>query len=184
MTVTDGAYNVTRYTFDKLNRVKTETIDINGGAKSRQYFYDDFSNLQKEIDRNGNIRVFTYDLQHRLKTETWRKGMTLNVIVNTLTWTYDHLACVNSHEYDNNNNTIHVDSYEYDGAGRILNQRNYLVGETPVNPQVRQSYTYFTGAGDPQERVPQPTETIRSQYLNDTSLVAETDYFFDGLCAS
>ena len=140
----DANGNITRYTYDPLNRLKEVIV---GGYVTRyeydkvgnllgvifpktseiSYEYDNAGNQIKFIDQLGNITGYTYYANNLLKTITDRKGQ-------VTTYSYDARGLLTSVEnpdgtisylYDDAGNRIEmIDStgttfYTYDGAGNL-----------------------------------------------------------------
>ncbi|MEX2316719.1 MAG: RHS repeat-associated core domain-containing protein [Pirellulales bacterium] len=146
----DAAQNVTSYTYDNFNRLRTEKItaiwDSELTTLTSTNVYNAQGNLLSILDRNGHFREFTYDRLDRRKTETWRSG---GVTYNTLTWLYDDLGRVTRQADDRNTpsdaNDDLVDTFEYDGLGRLTEQTNYDPDNSTVStsrPEIRQTYVY------------------------------------------
>jgi RHS repeat-associated protein len=150
--VTDAEQNVTKYTYDGLNRQTTETITalVNGQAQPlvRTNAYNLQGNLASTTDRNGRVRVFTYDALDRRTKEEW-KNTASGSVVRKLTWQYDDLNRV-VREADDSGTTSTtsddlVDTFAYDGLGRLTEERNYdpaITGGGTSQPQVHQTYGY------------------------------------------
>ena len=152
--VTDAEQNVTTYTYDGLNRQTTEKIKALVGTTStdltRTNTYDLQGNLFRVTDRNVNadgsnrVREFQYDTLDRRKQEDW-KTTTNNTSTHKLTWQYDDLGRVTK-QVDGNTNVASatddlVDTFAYDGLGRLVEQTNYDASSTS-RPLVRQTYDY------------------------------------------
>lgn len=106
MSVTDPRGGVTKFTYDKVNNLRsledpqqnlTEFFynnwdllsqERNELLASRFYAYDNLSgDLKRVTDRNGRVTEYGYDNQHRLTTEVWKDAG--GTILNTITSTYD-----------------------------------------------------------------------------------------------
>lgn len=150
--VIDAEQNVTRYTYDGLNRETTETIralvDTTPTDLLRQTEYDPAGRVWKLWDRNGRRRHFEYDGMDRVKTEQWYgapyPGSSGN-LERIITFEYDKLGRV-TREIDFGGNSGYtivngsflstviqddtVSTYQYDGLGRLVEETNY----NPDNP--------------------------------------------------
>ena len=179
-------HNVTKYTYDGLNRQKTETIRALVGTTptelTRTNTYDLEGNLSSTTDRNGNTRLFQYDALGRRTDEIWAVG---SQIVRFLDWRFDDLGRV-IREADNNGTTTttaddFVNTFSYDGLGRLIDQKNYDASSTG-RPLVHQTFSYAFdfvsdafGPGEFQDQV------HRREYLGSggNTAVAETLQQYD-----
>jgi RHS repeat-associated protein len=67
----DGAENSTSWIYDGLNRVESETIELDQVELTRSFQYDDNSNLIGKTDRNLRVTTYEYDNLNRRTGETW-----------------------------------------------------------------------------------------------------------------
>ncbi|OPX41900.1 tRNA(Glu)-specific nuclease WapA precursor [Ruminiclostridium hungatei] len=109
---TDGEYSVTKYSYDRFNRLEAMTDPL---GQSETYSYDLNGNAVGKTDRNGNITVTVYDGLNRPK----------NVTVTTP----DHTGDVaTSYQYTLTGNKQAVTSgnvttlYRYDDLGRLCTE--------------------------------------------------------------
>jgi RHS repeat-associated protein len=144
LAVTDAEENVTSYAYDALGRPKTDTNAF--GTRTTEY--DLHGNVESITDRNGRIRTFVYDTLDRRIREDWTTT-TDPTITHRLSWTYDKLDRVTK-EVDSNNEVLGdsddiVDTFQYDGLGRLILQTNYDPASTlgaSGRPEIDQSYEY------------------------------------------
>ena len=66
----DADGNITKYEYDGFNRVRKETITLNGAAVERTWSYDGAGNLIRYKDRDGRITDYAYDALGRRTDET------------------------------------------------------------------------------------------------------------------
>ncbi|MHB1038490.1 MAG: RHS repeat-associated core domain-containing protein, partial [Pirellulales bacterium] len=83
LTLIDPDDNQTTWTYDALNRVKTETNKLN---LARQFDYDAAGNLTKRTDRNGRVIEYVYDNLSRRTEENWKDGQNT---IRTIGYGYD-----------------------------------------------------------------------------------------------
>ena len=102
-TNTDGG--VTRYTYDKLNRV-TSITDPEGAVT--QVGYDANSNITKVVQADGKSITYSYDARNQLVSYVDPEGYTFS-------FTYDGNGNITSSTNGNGNTT----RYTYDGLDRI-----------------------------------------------------------------
>jgi len=157
--VIDGQQNATRYKYDGLNRVTQETItaEVNAISQplSRSYVYSAAGNLERVFDRNNRHIHYVYDSLDRSIIEYWRPTAFVynEVPTHVMSWAYDKLGRVTKQvdgnaSYANTADDI-VDTFTYDGLGRLVEQRNYdpetfsTQGHQSGLPRVRQTYDYF-----------------------------------------
>jgi len=144
VSITDAEENITSYTYDGLNRIKTETNAF--GTRTNKY--NVAGNLESITDRNGRIRQFTYDTLDRRVLEEW-KTTNNPTVTHKLSWVYDDLGRI-TREVDGNTNVGStaddlVDTFTYDGLGRLVAQTNYDPSTTPgssVRPEILQTFQY------------------------------------------
>jgi RHS repeat-associated protein len=136
ISVVDPKQNRTTYGYDKLDRVTRETnVSLN---LSRYSYYDKQGNVQYFVDRNNRIREFRYDTLDRKVRELWYDS-TLGWI-DQLEWRHDELGRV-TYQRDGQM----VDTFAYDGLGRIVERTNYDPNLPPAAnsaPEIRQVYDY------------------------------------------
>jgi RHS repeat-associated protein len=73
LTVTDANNGVTRFSYDRANRLLSETNPIN---QATTYTYDAAGNRKTKLDGNGKTTTYSYDANRRLKTVTFQDGST------------------------------------------------------------------------------------------------------------
>ncbi|MGD9634334.1 MAG: FG-GAP-like repeat-containing protein, partial [Pirellulales bacterium] len=155
--VIDAEQNVTRYKYDGLNRVTDETIKATVSSTdtllARHYVYSAAGNLERIFDRNNRHIHYLYDSLDRKITEYWRPTAYVygEAPVHVLSWEYDKLGRVIK-QVDGNANYGSaaddlVDTYVYDGLGRVTQQANYDPNQTNQGsgsgvPRVRQEFEY------------------------------------------
>ncbi|MHB9048515.1 MAG: RHS repeat-associated core domain-containing protein, partial [Pirellulales bacterium] len=83
LTLIDPDNNQTTWTYDGLNRVKTETNQL---TLARQFEYDAAGNLLKRTDRNGRVIEYVYDNLSRRTHEYWKDGQNT---IRTIGYGYD-----------------------------------------------------------------------------------------------
>ncbi len=101
---------VTRYTYDNLNRLTR--VDYVTDATSDQIGYDRFGNVERLA--SGDVTYsMTYDNKNRIKTRTDSRGRSM------------------SFDYDDDNNVVRKVDYQgeetlftWDGANRLVSERN------------------------------------------------------------
>lgn len=71
LSLTDPTNNTTTYTYDALNRLIKEAIQLNWQEKARLFEYDANGNRTKVTDRNGRVRTFEFDGPNRQTHERW-----------------------------------------------------------------------------------------------------------------
>jgi len=96
------------------------------------YAYDAVGNLTGLADRNGRVRVFTYDAAGRLTNEDWLDEEEESI--RTFTYTYDAAGQLTSASDPDS-----TYSYTYDALGQLTEEDNE---GTPDLPQVVLTYTY------------------------------------------
>ena len=115
--------------------------ETNTGAEHvRLTCYDSEGNQSKTIDRNGRRREFEYDHAGRLEEERWYNESTHvlepNVLVETITFTYDSLGNMQTAS-DSNSNYL----FQYDALNRLESVDNNPDGTRDV-PRVILTYAY------------------------------------------
>ena len=65
--LTDEKGNVTTWAYDVLNRVQSETIEIDSTPYSREYEYDDNGNVIRKTDSDGRVTEYEYDYLNRMR---------------------------------------------------------------------------------------------------------------------
>ncbi len=155
----DPLNSVTDYSYDALNRLTEETIDLGGatGIVRRTYKYSSAENVEQIIDREGRERRFEYDHLDRLQTERWLTSGSAEV--SSLGWQYDKLGRVTQTRDGQNlaTSTLSDDYYEeynYDDLNRVIRQTNYddfgstnpLVAQYFLHDQIEPGNNLFTKA--------------------------------------
>lgn len=132
LTKTDRKGQVTRYTYDCLNRLVLTDFLTDGTSETRHY------NVFGDLDTVSNpnvIYTYTYDNLHRLKS----KADSRNSSRPPMSWSYDAAGNlirksdfqgdVTEYQYDSTNrliamsNTAYVQaSYQYDKGGRLISR--------------------------------------------------------------
>jgi len=127
---TDRKGQVSRYTYDRLNRnIQTDHLADNS---QEAYTYDLYADLVQT--QNADVAyTYTYDAKHQLKSKTDSRAS------KTLSWNYDPVGNIDTktdfqgdvtdYQYDNANRLVAETnpaylqvSYHYDGAGRLLDR--------------------------------------------------------------
>ena len=85
--LTDEKGNVTTWAYDVLNRVQSETIEIDSTPYSREYEYDDNGNVIRKTDRDGRVTEYEYDDRTRMREEDWLDEY--DAVINTISYDYD-----------------------------------------------------------------------------------------------
>ncbi|NJD04665.1 MAG: hypothetical protein FIA99_19170 [Ruminiclostridium sp.] len=120
----DTDYSVTKYEYDRLNRLITMTDPLN---KPETYSYDLNGNMVQKTDRNGSIISMTYDGLNRLLansvTNTGMPGYNSSI-------TYSYTLTGNRLSISGGNSSS---SYLYDSLGRLI---------TETEGQITKEYTY------------------------------------------
>lgn len=127
---TDGNGVVKENTLDKLNRVKTSSIKVNGVPQVTTYDYDANGNQITVTDWRGNIYTNVYDVLNRLieKKDPYTTIQRLEYNNSSVqSKSYDALGYMTEYQYDKNNrliNTIdaegHSTSQSYDDVGNVV----------------------------------------------------------------
>ena len=124
----------TAYTYDLLDNVVTQTVEISATAQATTgYRYDPLENLVSTTDPEGNRLEYAYDERSLLRQTTWGAGA-----AEAITTTY---------EYDGNGNLVqtadgegHRTDYVYDGfdrrVGRVDGLGNVRTWEYDANGNV------------------------------------------------
>src|SRR5437867_10055662 len=58
---TSRSYNVTTFTYDILNRKTSESITVDGRARTTNYRYDSYGRLSYVVHPVGNVEEYEYD---------------------------------------------------------------------------------------------------------------------------
>jgi len=119
--VTDASGNVTRYAFDRLNRLVTETDPLGAVTTSA---YDLVGNKTRETDRLGRVTWFTFDAADRLVEERWQASASAAVF-HTITRFYDgsdQLLGVTEADTTNPAATT-AWQFAYDALGQLVKSR-------------------------------------------------------------
>ena len=135
LSFTDRAGNTTTYTYDALNRIKTDTITLSTGDAVRTYTYNAQGNLQETIDREGWQTIYDYDRLDRKLVEQFLDAT--GQIVEELTWQFDDLGRV-THTEDGEIGRTFV----YDDIGRVLLQRDDLPTSSYPNYVFEHRFVY------------------------------------------
>ena len=164
------------YTYDRLSRLKKETIKKNSSTLTNEYTYDAVSNrISKTTTIEGDIsEIITEDI------------VGVNVIEGTTTYVYNALNQLISentpfenilYTYDDNGNLIKqtgndIRVFRYDAENRLLD-----VNISSGNILITESYTYDY-AGNRMSKTENDNDTV--YYVNDTSdslnyVIAQTD---------
>ena len=182
--VLDAEQNETTYTYDGLNRQTTETIRALVGSTptlhTRTNIYSNVGNLAQTIDRIGRVRRYSYDTLDRIKLEEWFANTSDPSADHKLTWAYDDLNRVTKQVDSGPSTNLAittddlVDTFAYDGLGRLIAQANYDASSTG-RPLVQQTYDYVFqyDAGGFRDRVIRKQSTSANLGIADT--VSEYD---------
>jgi YD repeat-containing protein len=111
LTLTDPVANVTTWTYDAINRVESETNELND---TRSFEYDLAGNLSAKIDRLNRRTEFEYDALGRRTAEKWYNGMSL---VRTIAFEYDA-----AHRLTEANDPDAVNYFTYDHRDRVTDE--------------------------------------------------------------
>ena len=132
----DPLGNQTASTYDALNRLTSESIDLNGTTATRLNLYDAQGNLAETTDRDGRRTTLEYDRLDRLRFERWLDGSA--AVIHTIEWQADHLGRVLLQQDGST-----VDTFDYDILDRITAARNYDPAATnSSSPRVEQRWEY------------------------------------------
>ena len=103
---TDRKGQVTKYTYDVLNRL-TQVLSADASTETHTYDYRG----DRTVLANAAVSyTFAYDLKHRLLSKTDSRGP------KTLAYSYD---AASKTDYQNQ-----VTAYSYDGSNRLIGERN------------------------------------------------------------
>jgi YD repeat-containing protein len=123
--------NVTRTTYDDLNRPTLVTFD---DGTTRAYVYDRDDNVTQVTDQNGSVFVYAYDALNRQTQASVTPGAGVASRSTTLTYQYDALGRT-TRATDNNDPGISADNstleFAYDSLGRLLEERQQI-GAAPA----------------------------------------------------
>lgn len=140
----DGAYNTTRYSYDKLHRNLTETTKVALTLNDSQdatsiWTYDIFGRLGGVSDPTGRAITYQYDANNRIKTETWwdahrtdflNQQTVVNVYYNyqrdklaRITETTFSIGDYNPNNPSANNPANQRETYQYDNLGRVTERQ-------------------------------------------------------------
>jgi YD repeat-containing protein len=145
--ITDSVGNVTSYTYDAVNRIKTEINPL--GTRSYDYFDSPLNYGSMMVDRNGRATVYRYDSLDRTVSEQWFAGAVPLSPQKQFTYTYDKNGNVltagdgsidYSYQYDKTNLLEKVDrvggglpkislEYFYDEIGNLTQADEYVAGQ-------------------------------------------------------
>ncbi|MFF5655119.1 DUF6531 domain-containing protein [[Kitasatospora] papulosa] len=180
-TVTDGASNVTIYTYDSSNRL-IETRDPSGNPT--KVAYDSAGNIASRTDANEAMTTYTYDKAGRMATMTTPRGNAAGANSASFTWKYgydkvgnqthatDPISKTTLTEYDTENRPVkvtdplnHSTKTAYDSEGNVHTRTDALDRTT-------------TSAYDRNNRLTSVTspasKTINYAYDADGNLISET----------
>jgi hypothetical protein len=160
---------VTIYTFDGLNRLKT--IDYPGSTPDVAYDYDHNDNLTA-VDNANSTRIYGYDENDNLSHE----DITISSDAYTLSYGYDNLDFLDTITYPSGRSVI----YRNDAFGRPIGIVNFVDDATYFPGGQKQSLTYANGMVTTftlNER--EWTESIRLDSDQDSGLIDLT-YLYDG----
>jgi RHS repeat-associated protein len=117
-TLIDPVSNTTAWEYDFLGRAIAETNQLD---KTRTFAYDAAGNLTQRIDRLNRKIVYAYDNLNRNTAEKWYTSA--EVLVRTISFQYDAAGQL----IDVSDPAAGYD-YEYDGLGRVTQQRQTIAG--------------------------------------------------------
>lgn len=146
LTYTDPEGNKTTYTYDRLNRVKTDTIKLAGVDAIRTYTYNAQGNLSGYLDRDNRKTTYQYDRLDRVTHEYWW-NVTHTAGIHLVHHQYDKLGRVvwaADMDYPTGVYSYVYQTYDYDDLGRVTKARNYrpdVPSHTP-GPKVEQRFEY------------------------------------------
>ncbi len=75
----NDAYNYTAYEYNEIGEISCETRYIDGIAYSTQYFYDNVHRLTKQIDPDGTVTEYVYNLAGEVIRTTVTNGSVVSV---------------------------------------------------------------------------------------------------------
>jgi len=122
--LTDPVGNETTWIYDNLDRVKTESVEIDNEPLTRAYEYDANGNLTQKIDRNGRVTIYDYDNLNRRTAENWYDDE--EVFQRTIGYEYDDAG--NLTEVSDPDATY---DYTYDNLNRQIGVTQSIAGLTP-----------------------------------------------------
>ncbi|OPX41889.1 tRNA(Glu)-specific nuclease WapA precursor [Ruminiclostridium hungatei] len=109
---TDGEYSVTKYSYDRFNRLEAMTDPL---GQSETYSYDLNGNPVGKTDRNGNITATVYDGLNRPKTVS----VTTPDHTGDVAASYQYILTGNKQAVTSGNVTT---LYRYDDLGRLCTE--------------------------------------------------------------
>ncbi|MFQ3248039.1 MAG: RHS repeat-associated protein [Arenicella sp.] len=128
--VIDGLGNKTHYEYDGVNNKKSETRPFGGeGANTQKqyYYFDEVNNLVGKTDYKGNVTLFVFDEDNRLKgssntpaSEPIKDGSKADRVIS---YAYDKSNLLKN--YDDDRLSI---EYQYDGLARLVKQISSFTG--------------------------------------------------------
>jgi YD repeat-containing protein len=160
LTLVDQKNNKTEWLYDDLNRVKEESIQIDGQSKKRLFQYDAASNLVRKTDRNGRVTEFEYDKLNRMTEERWLDSA--GATIRTLSIEFDAASQLLSAS-----DAAASYTYTHDGLGRITSVTSDLAA-LASNVELVSAYNGFGDRTQLKAMIGTTTD-----FLN--------DYVYDGL---
>jgi RHS repeat-associated protein len=130
LTLTDPDGNKTTWTYDHLDRMKTE---MNPRGKTRTFWYDADGNLVEKEDRLNQFTFYDYDRLNRQIDERWRGTAPNSSDLHTISYAYNADGWVTSAldwpGYAGFPNTPTVsDTFSYDNLGRATTASQAISG--------------------------------------------------------
>lgn len=140
--LTDGNNQFSSYIWDDQGRVIEKVGNCCGF--SSKLTYDEFNNVIRDEDANGNATVYTYDLNGNMLSATDALGnteyYTYETVYNNLTSYTDKMGNLYTFTYDENGNLIQVNAPLSTSKAYTYNEYGQMLTSTDANNNT----TYYT----------------------------------------
>ena len=173
----DGELHTWEYTYDKLNRLKTSKITVNGIVQTTTYGYDDNGNQTSVTDWRGNTSTDIYDSLNRLigkkdQFDKYIEKLEYNHN-NVQTISYDALNHGTYFTYDKNNRLLTTK----DPEGHTIKQTYDNVGNIETKKDGKDNLTTFVydELGRLKSVKNAKNETTVYDYDNNGNMISQTD---------
>jgi RHS repeat-associated protein len=148
LTLTDPDGNKTTWTYDHLDRMKTE---MNPRGKTRTFWYDADGNLVEKEDRLNQFTFYDYDRLNRQIDERWRGTAANSSDLHTISYAYNADGWVTSAlDWPGNaafpNTPTVSDAFSYDNLGRATTVSQAVSGASATLTQAFDSNSNRTSA--------------------------------------